>query len=649
MTTKNQHASGFAPLITVLSIGLAVAVLYFAKEILLPVALAAFLCFILTPLVNWLERRRLGRIPAVIVVTLLAFSVIGSVSWLAGRQVVELSHQLPKYKDNLIVKIRSIRGAAGGDLEKAKQALEDIGEEWANTDDEESSPKPAENDLPFVLQQADLALLPGLQPEPQPDPEPARRKSRNADVLAVKVVELPPSPLSQILTWLGPLVAPLVNAGIVIVLVIVMLLKREDLRNRLIQLLGTSRLYATTEAIDDATRRLGKFLRMQLLINVIYGVAVAAGLSALGVPNALLWGVLGILLRFLPYVGPWISAVMPIALSFAVSRDWTYPLLTVGLFLLLELIVNNLLEPWLYGSSAGVSSFGVMVAAIFWAWLWGPIGLVLAMPLTVCLVVLGKYVPQLSFLPILFGDRSTLLPHENLYQRLLSADDLEVSRLVQQHLAKSSVARTYDELLIPALRLAEHDRHAGLLSEAQEALVVDATRDLVDELGEVQAKSDRKPEEGPRTTSGSVLCIPVCDRADETVAEMIGQVLTSAGLHVELGSLSTLISETMQRIEAEKIRVVVLTALPPRGSRNTRFLCKRLRQHNSELRIIVALLDGGNLKRTQQRLLDAGANNVATNLPDTIAAVRESCALDASTGNVAPPPHVSFATEPAPA
>jgi predicted PurR-regulated permease PerM len=596
---------------TLLTLALVVGALYFAKEILLPVALAVLLSFVLAPLVTRLERWRLRRTLAVIVVTAVSFSAIGGVGWLAMKQIVELSAALPQHKDNLIAKIRSLRGA-GAKLQKAKEALEDIGDELADGGSDEKQPSPPTGELLSRWFPWNTART-----ESPSDDEQA--------AVAVKVVELPLSPLGQVAVWLGPLVGPLSTAGIVIVLVVFMLLKREDLRNRMIQLFGTSRLYATTEAIDDATQRLSRYLQMQLLINFIYGLVMAGGLALIGVPNALLWGVFGMLLRFLPYLGPWIAAAMPITLSLAISEGWTQPLLTIGLFLVLELVVNNVLEPWLYGSSAGVSSFGVILAALFWTWLWGPIGLVLAMPLTVCLVVLGKYSPQLAFLPVLLGDRSTLQPHEHLYQRLLASSDVEASKLVDEQLRQSSLTEVYDEVLVPALNLAERDRHAGLLSDQQASDVIESARELIAELSQQHAASLESPDTGKQGTPRA-MCVPVRDQADELAAMMLGHVLSVEGCMVEVGSLDLLASEAVQRIEEYQCHAAVLAALPPVESGSVRYLCKRLRRHDAELPVIVAFLGGEGQKKAHRRFLDSGATTVATSLPEVLVAVRQASA-----------------------
>ncbi|MEZ6071299.1 MAG: AI-2E family transporter [Pirellulales bacterium] len=586
--------------ITPVMLTIAVAALYFAKVILLPLALAVLLSFVLSPLVVRLERLRIGRLASVILVAAVTITAIAGVGWLATNQIFELSKDLPAYKNNLIAKIRSVRATTSGTFEEAQEAIQDIGEELSKGND-----KPSEKSNAKI----EGLFFPWLNTES-----------------AVKVVEMPPSPLSQLQTWLGPLVAPLSTSGLVFVLVIFILIKREDLRNRMIHLLGTSRLHATTQAIDDATRRLSRYLQMQLLINVIYGTVVAIGLAVVGVPNAMLWGVFGTSLRFLPYVGPWIAAAMPITLSLAVSHGWMMPIEVIALFVVMELIVNNVLEPWLYSSTSGVSSFGVIVAAMFWTWLWGPVGLVLAMPLTVCLVVVGKYVPQLSFVAVLFGDRSTLEPHEQLYQSLLSSHEFEATQLAEQYLESESLSKFYEEVLIPALHLAERDRHADLLNERQTSAVAQSVRDLVDDLTPAP-----RAEEGEKAKGRvRVLCAPARDWADEVVAMILDQLLRDEGLSVELSSCRLSTSEIVHHALEDRFDIVVVAILPPLGSRAAKYVCKGLRVRQSSQHIVAALMDGASMEKTQQMLKQSGANDVATNLSDTLAAVRRAANLRAA-------------------
>jgi len=634
-----ESSGGSSRLFALLTFATVVAALYFAKEILLPLGLAILLSFVLMPLVARLERFGLGRIPAVVVVVLISFSAIGGFAWLTTNQVVQLSARLPEYKDNLISRIRSVRSGAGNKFEEATDAIKDIGDELTAGEDTADNNAPAAVNPPSA-EETDGSLparrwIPWWNLESQPPPN----QDPEDNAVAVKVVQMPPSPLSQITGWLGPLVAPLSTAGIVSVLVIFILVVREDLRNRIVRLCGTSNMHVTTEAIDDAASRLSRYLRMQLLINTIYGVVVAAGLMAIGVPSAVLWGILGLMLRFLPYVGPWIAAVMPISLALAISDDWTQPVLTLGLFIVLELVVNNVLEPWLYGSSVGVSSFGVILAAIFWTWLWGPVGLVLAMPLTVCLVVLGNNVPQLSFFPILLGDRSALDPPELMYQLLLTAKDTEAYELAEESIESASLIDFYGEVLIPALRLAEEDRHAGALSDHQESLIVESARELIEDLRHRHPAAQWSDVVGDLSEREllqmSVLCIPVEDRGDETVAFVLQQLLTAEGYATDVGSSKLLASETVASIGVEAYPVVVLTALPPLGSRRARYLCRRLRQHYADLYIVAAVFApvGGDTSR--KKLLDSGANVVVQSIPDTIAAVRRARSLTSQ-----PPPKI---------
>ena len=394
---------------------------------------------------------------------------------------------------------------------------------------------------------------------------------------------------------------------------------------------------------------------MQLVVNALYGVVVGAGLYLIGVPNAFLWGVLGLLLRFLPYVGPWLVAAMPITLSLAVFDDWSHTLMTIGLFVVLELLVNYVLEPWLYGASMGVSSVGIIVTAIFWTWLWGPIGLVIAMPLTVCLVVAGNYIPQLRFLTILLGDCSTLTIEEQFYQRLLALDDEEADRLAADYLQRETREQFYEDVLIPALCMAERDRHDGVLRAEQEAALLETTRELVEELDDETSGSDSPDDmEGcdssftdrrSDTKSGiRVLCIPGHDKADEITALMLSQLLSTVGVEVETRSTDVLAAELVEYVRTNSVDAVVISAVPPRAGRHTRYLCKRLRSNMPQLPIIVGLWSGNHLTRTLERLEGSGASTVVHSLAGAVKEVQSLSRLDRrlnAAGMVAP--HVGSA------
>ena len=300
---------------------------------------------------------------------------------------------------------------------------------------------------------------------------------------------------------LGPLISPLASAAIVTVFVIFILLKREDLRNRFIHLIGGEQLNLTTQALDDAAGRVSRYLLMQLIINSAYGLVIYIGLALIGLPNALLWGALTAVLRFVPFVGPWIGALMPIAISLAVFDSWSEPTLVVGLFMANELITNNIIEPWLYGSSTGISTIGILAAAVFWGWIWGPVGLVMATPLTVCLTVVGRYVPQLAFLNTMLSDQDALPPQARFYQRLLAIDPEEATEVAEEYLATSSLAELYDTVLLPALSLAEQDRHQGALDEAKQQFVHQTTREIVEEFGERISKAASENDKGSESAT----------------------------------------------------------------------------------------------------------------------------------------------------
>ena len=292
----------------------------------------------------------------------------------------------------------------------------------------------------------------------------------------------------------GTLLEVLGTIGIVIVLVVFFLIRREDLRDRFIHLVGKGHVTVTTQMLEDAGARVSRYLSMLFLINVTFGISVGIGLYLIGVPNAILWGILAAALRFIPYIGPWIAAAMPIGLSMAISTGWVAPILTVGLFVVLELFSNNVLEPWLYGKNTGVSAVAVLVAAVFWMWLWGPVGLLLATPLTVCLLVVGKHVPQLSFLDILLGNEPVFEPKKRIYQRLLAGDQEEAAELLEDYLEHKPLAEVYDTVLIPALALAETHWHRGELNEGKHKFIMESLKEMiqdrVERQQEMQAQED---------------------------------------------------------------------------------------------------------------------------------------------------------------
>jgi predicted PurR-regulated permease PerM/CheY-like chemotaxis protein len=624
MNAKPRPSSALFTLAAILT---AIAALHFAREILLPMALAILLSFLLAPLAERLERWHLGRIPSVLAVVSIAFVVLGLLGWVVTSQLIDLSSNLGQYRENIVAKVKTVTQGSSvfkgvtDTVEDVKAAMgeeapDDAGagesREGANsanaTGESKEGRDPVESqDDPTGIMARILSASNGLS-------------ATKGDAVEVKVISMPPTPLAQVQGWLGPLMAPITGAGMVIILVLFMLLQREDQRNRLIRLFGANNIHATTEALTDIVNRVSKYLRMQFLINAGYGLCVGAGLALIGLPNAVMFGVLSFSLRFLPYIGPWISAVLPVAVAFAVTEGWTTAILVVALFVVLELLVNNIAEPLLYGTSIGVSGVGIIVAAIFWTWIWGAIGLVLAMPLTVCLVVMARYVPALRFIAVMLGDQPTLTTEERIYQRMLALDDDEVRELAEKQLETASTTEFYDNALIPALRLAEIDREAGVLSDEQQATIQEVVRELIAELGEREATKDDEAaplEAAPLADSprARVLCIPLRDEADKTAALILAQLLDAAGVDTVFAPHSSLTSERVASVAELEADLVIISVLPPLPQRDSRLLCRRLRRQYPSLPIVVGYWEGAATPRESHQLLAAkGDGEIVTTL-----------------------------------
>jgi predicted PurR-regulated permease PerM len=594
----------------------AVAALYFGQEILMPVALAILLSFALAPVVMRLRRWRLGRVPSVIGVVALMFVLIIGFGMVVGTQLVDLANNLPSYEQNIRAKIRSLRGAAagGGIVDQASEMLRDLSKE-----------------LDEATQQRTAGVV-----ESRTQPEGGIDVVRP---IPVEIHEPQPTPWSEIQNLLGPLVAPIGTAGIVLVFVIFMLLQREDLRDRLIRLVGSNDLHRTTEAMTEAANRVSRYLLMQLLINVLYGIPVGIGLFFIGVPNPILWGLLATVLRFIPYVGPFVAATIPIVLSLAVSPGWTEPLLTLGLFVGLELFSNNVLEPWLYGASTGLSPVAIIVAAVFWTTLWGPVGLLLSTPLTVCLVVLGRHVPRLEFLDVMLGNQQVLPDHAKIYQRLLARDPQEAIELAEERMAGGPVADLYDGLMIPALTLAELDRQRGALDTQTQRAISDGIATLVEDLMDhddptpatpapttsPQATSNRVSENTPvPKASGRVLCIAARNNLDEAAAIMLADLLWRRGLAAEVLSCDAVSTRNLPRLDRDGATFVCLSSMNPKAVQQVRRLARRIRQHFRDDEPI--LVGFWNLEDDEVRPTDlasaTGTDYVATTLLNAVEQVQ---------------------------
>ncbi len=571
---------------------LVIVVLYWAQAVLVPIALAILLSFVLAPPVTWLERW-LGRVPAVLVVVTLVFVMLGLAGWGLARQMDNLAVDLPRYRVNILAKIADVRGAGkGGTVEKIQETIEEIKTDLGKTD--------------------------------------APRGSTRRVPQAVIVATEPPAGVPGF-TWLGPIMAPLGTAGLVVAFVIFMLLERRDLRDRLIGLIGHGRLTVTTKAFDEAGTRVSKQLLMQTLVNTIYAFVAGTALYFLGVPYALVWGALGGVLRFVPYLGPLIGAGVPILVSLAALPGWIDSLWVFLMFAVLEVFTNMVMETVLYAGSMGVSQVALLVSVAFWTWLWGPLGLLMATPLTVCFVVLGKHVPALSFVGTLMADTPPLAPEYGYYQRLLARDPGEAADLIEKHIKNEPWGTVYDALLLPALNYAERDRLENRLSPDEEAAVIEATRELLtDTADSIRRLQPPAETTEPANQEGGTL-VPPAPRdplrvlgyaangmADELALTMLAQAIDDLPIAIEITNERLLASDLVALVRKQGVSVICLADLPPSPPTKSRYLVKRLHASLPDLRILVgrwspeALAD-----ESTQALKDADATLVATTLAET--------------------------------
>jgi len=580
-------------------------ILYFGREVLIPLALSVLLSFLLAPAVRYLERRRVPRAAATAIMVGLSCCVMAGLIWVSVAQFLNLAASLPEYKKNIQDKVAILRSDPEGSFGRAKRTIDEISTEMAKQD---------------------AAAGP---PAPRSAPPSARLRAPADRAVPVTIEEPSLTPFEFFREIVTLLVVPLTIAGAVVLFTFIILLRQEDLRDRLIRLVGRGQLNVTTQVFEEAADRVSRYLRVQLIVNVTYGVPVGVALYAIGVPNAALWGLLAIALRFIPYIGAWIAAAMPIALAFAISDGWSLVIWTVTVFVVLELISNNVVEPWVYGSSTGMSSIAVIVAAIFWTWLWGAVGLLLAVPLTVCLVVMGRHIPQFAFLSIMLGDQPVLPLEERFYQRLLARDQEEVAELAETYVGEHGLEALYEDVLIPVLDLTERDRHNEVLSEERTRFVLDNMRTLIEDLterpDEAKEKSD-EPGETKQMPSAetplgpvSVCIVPARDEADEIVGTMLLRRLTARRVAAELLTTDVLKSEVLERVAALAPQAVYVSALPPAAVLHASFFCKRLRPRFPDLKIVVALWHAeGDAEKGRARLLAAGASEVVVTLKGCI-------------------------------
>jgi predicted PurR-regulated permease PerM len=552
------------PLVIVGGFLLLSSALYWCRALLIPFALAGLITFLLSPLVGWLERRGIKGALSIAAVVLLTSSALAGAVWLMSSEVAELGKDLPRYSQALRDKIAQLRRVERGSVREGFQAA-----------------------IQAVI---DGAQAPGSAAAPTP--------------LLVQEARPP------LVAHLPALLEPLVAAGFVVMLVGFMLYERQELRDRLIRIFGYGRLSVTTKALDEASRLIARYLFMQTLINAGEGVLFAVSLRLIGVPYAALWGVLLAVLRFIPYVGVWVAVSMPLLLSLALFAGWQQIVEVLGVFLALELSIAMVLEPVVYSHGIGVSKIALLVALAYWTWLWGPIGLLLGTPMTVCLVVLSKYVSELQIVATMLGDAPALGSAARYYQRLLVGDHDEAAAIVDAHLASHTRNSVYDEVLLPALSYAKRDRASGSLSSEDAAFVIQTTREIVDDLEPAPPSVSRSATQGP------ILGCPARDASDELALEMLRQLLDAEAIALDVVSRQALASEVLSRVEQQHLPIVCISAGPPGGLAQARYLCKRLRARVPGVKIVVGRWGEELAPDRLEALLAASADHVSVTLLD---------------------------------
>jgi predicted PurR-regulated permease PerM len=519
-----------------------VAVLYWARSVFIPIALSIFLAFVLGPVVARLQRRGLGRVPSVVLTVGLVLVLTAGIGTLIGVQVGSLTEDLKdeETKRRITAKVTAVREWLAGD--------DRLGKLWDEVS-EAISPKPraADGQTTYVVQQQQPGLF----------------SSQLAGVI---------SPAAEVLG----------QAAFAFILTVFFLIKKEDLRNRMIRLLGDGKVTTTTRAVDDASTRVSRYLFMQFLINSGFGLVIALGLFLLGVKYALLWGLVAAVMRYVPYVGTVVGVLPVVVYSFATADGWGQPLGVLALFVGLEATCNNVFEPWLYGRSMGVSEVAQLVSAGFWAFLWGPIGLILSGPLTTCLLVLGRHVRRFSFLEVMLGDQPALAPPVAFYQRLAARDQDEAADVALARAKESGPEAALDEVVVPALCIARRDLDEGDLAADDFRFAVRAAREVVTELADLRPIPAATAEDRVR-----VLVVPARDEAEHVAADALAATLDASRWEVRVAGDEMLASELAATVQEFDPAVVVLAALPPGGLSHCRYLVSRLQARCPGVHVLV--------------------------------------------------------------
>ncbi|MGX7705450.1 AI-2E family transporter [Methylobacterium sp. Gmos1] len=637
-----------------------VAALYFGRDILIPIAIAVLLSFVIGPLVALLRKLRLGRIPSVGVAVLLLLAVVAGLGGLIGMQVADLSTGLPRYQRTIAEKAENLKAGPLGDIAGYMRSINHQIQQAGAQDQRPEAQKPEEK-----KPEGRRAPPPGVQNPDKP--------------VLVEMRDREPGPVELAEKVLAPVISPLATLGIVFVVLIFILVQREDLRDRMIRLVGSSDLHRTTVAMDDAARRLSRFFLVQLALNASFGLAIGIGLWLIGVPNPILWGIFSALMRFVPYIGAFLSALLPLALAAAVDPGWNMVLATAALFLVLEPLVGQFIEPLVYGHSTGLSPFAVLVSALFWTWLWGPVGLLLSTPLTVCLVVLGRHVDKLEFLDVLFGDRPALTPVENFYQRMLADDPDEAQELAEAILAQCSLSSYYDEVALKGLQLAATDARRGVLTESQLDRIRVGIGQLIEDLSdrddvapEVKTTlagrllSGRQDEDAPCEAApavpdapapdalpdewrreGAVLCVAGRGPLDEAASMMLAQLLEKHGFGTRVVPFEAVSRAEIASLDAAAARMICISYLEISGTpAHLRYLIQRVRRRAPAAQVLVGLWPSDDAVLSDPGARESlGADHYAVSLREGVEACLEAL-RDVPPAAPSPAPAREHAPEP---
>ncbi len=607
---SDDPSHGVAGVLTFLTVALIVAALYFAREVLVPLALAILLSFLLMPAVRLLRRLRAGRVTSVAITVLVAFLAIFAFGAIVAEEISLLGPELPKYQHNIESKLRAVPKAIP--LERIAGALHQV---------------------TATLKRSQAT---GTAPTAQ---SPGSLTAEPVKPLPVEIEQPELTPLQIAETVIGPLLQPLAMAGLVIVLVVFILLEREVLRDRLLRLAGGGDLHRTTEAMNEAAQRVSSYLLSQLAVNSVEGVLLGIGLAVIGIPNAALWGILAVLLRFIPYLGIVIAAFFPIALALAVDPGWSLLVWTVLLFVGIELIVANVVEPYLYAGTTGLSSIAVIIAAVFWTWLWGPIGLLLSTPLTACLLVLGRHVPQLTFLEVLLGSEPVLTPDETFYQRLLAGDPEEATEQAEEFAKEKSLEEFAQQVALPVLVRAQADSDRGILPPERRSTIKDGFARILENLFDNSViDPDAAPETGEKSLdSGFVVCLAGRNELDEAAAMLLASLLRVRGHQAFVFPPDSPAALGGHRVALRDAAVVCLSLISTSSAARARHIVRRLRRRAPRARIVVGFWGlGGGDAPAAETLVVTSADAIATMLDEAIADIEARLTAIPGAQNVPP-------------